>query len=608
MREALNVEPADCRLAEKTGKLKINGKEQKVQIGVSMSFHTYLKGGVDINNNCEVGTFEYGGKEYTKQVVLASYEVLLRQEWARANDISGMITMASGIIARTTDRSIMDSAEGTYVWSHSEESCPDTIVKLYSGPIKVLTNTSATFNGGLAIVEGRDKNQVAGLELTETFLLCGRAAQKTHIRNIVVFFHPMSQIQVASGKFDAATTEASITRLESELSFLQVKATMTLQERIRQVKGDICENRRQIAQLRLESIAGAENPYSLIQIFGRGHQVTRNGATVYVTRCQPVEVTPRMHANCTSEIPVTVNNTNLFVDPISFVIKAAASPVRCNDIAPPRWKLGGKWYCAFPQIRDCGEPGQIPMTPLKTQDVQVLGMGLGKSIYSPEQIDEFIRFQESQGTRRAFLAESAERAYNSRFGGEWGSGLTDLATDHLVDVVGFHLVPLYRLLGPTAMIAILILFLVGIVRMMLDIVVRAIAIARVRGCGLWLLGALWGTLFQVAVSPVRWAAGVGHDAGQRVRYQMDAEVARIEGEDKVESDYKSTLEIEGETPARPSGGTISNLDRLVDWSNQWTRRNHAPRPYPASSAPQDEESVPVFAEAQEAEQRRRNLN
>ncbi len=40
------------------------------------------------------------------------------------------------------------------------------------------------------------------------------------------------------------------------------------------------------------------------------------------------------------------------------------------------------------------------------------------------------------------------------------------------------------------MIAILILFLVGIVRMMLDIVVRAIAIAGVRGCGLWLLGAL----------------------------------------------------------------------------------------------------------------------
>ncbi len=174
--------------------------------------------------------------------------------------------------------------------------------------------------------------------------------------------------------------------------------------------------------------------------------------------------------------------------------------------------------------------------------------------------------------------------------------------------MGFHLVPLYRLLGPTAVIAILILFLVGIIRMLLDIVIRAIAIARVRGCGLWLFGALWGTLFQVAVSPVRWAAGVGQDAGQRVKYHMDAEVARIESEDKVEAGHKSSFEIEGETSAHPSSGTISNLDRLVDWSNQWTRRNQTPKPYPASSAPIDEESVPVLAEAREAEDRRRTLN
>jgi hypothetical protein len=320
-----------------------------------------------------------------------------------------------------------------------------------------------------------------------------------------------------------------------------------------------------------------------------------------------VEVTPRMHVNCTSEIPVTVNNTNLFVDPISFVIKAAASPVRCNDIGPPRWKLGGKWYCAFPQIRDCGEPGQIPMTPLKTQDVQMLGIGLGKSIYSPEQIDEFIRFQESQGTRRVFLAECAERAYNSRFGGEWGSGLTDRATDHLVDVVSFHLVPLYRLLGPTAVIAILILFLVGIIRMLLDIVIRAIAIAQVRGCGLWLLGALWGTLFQVAVSPVRWAAGVGQDAGQRVKYHMDAEVARIESEDKIEMATRAHSRLKERRPhVHPAAPSATWIDWWIGPTSG--PAGTKPRPYPASSAPLDEESVPVLAEAREAEERRRNLN
>ncbi|MFN9906519.1 MAG: hypothetical protein ACK56F_10400, partial [bacterium] len=133
-------------------------------------------------------------------------------------------------------------------------------------------------------------------------ILCGRAAQTTHIKNIAVFFHPMEQIEVVSGKFNMVPMEAEFTRLESELSFLQVRATMMLQETIRQVKAEICEDRKQIAHTRLESITGVENPYSLMQLFGRGHQDTRNVATVYMTRCQATNMLPRTHTNCTNEI------------------------------------------------------------------------------------------------------------------------------------------------------------------------------------------------------------------------------------------------------------------------------------------------------------------
>ncbi len=45
----------------------------------------------------------------------------------------------------------------------------------------------------------------------------------------------------------------------------------------------------------------------------------------------------------------------MFADPISFVIKATLALVRCNNIAPPRWRLNGWWYCAYPEIRDCAE-------------------------------------------------------------------------------------------------------------------------------------------------------------------------------------------------------------------------------------------------------------
>ena len=57
------------------------------------------------------------------------------------------------------------------------------------------------------------------------------------------------------------------------------------------------------------------------------------------------------------------------------------------------------------------------------------------------------------------------------------------------------MVPMYRVIGPTAAVALLVLFLVGILRMLLDIVIRAIAIARIRGCGWLLMGDFWGTLF-----------------------------------------------------------------------------------------------------------------
>ncbi len=73
--------------------------------------------------------------------------------------------------------------------------------------------------------------------------------------------------------------------------------------------------------------------------------------------------------------------------------------------------------------------------------------------------------------------------------GEWGSGLTDLATESLIDVVAYHLVPMYRVIRPTDAAALLILFLVGILRMTLKIVIQAIMIARVRDCGWELMGA-----------------------------------------------------------------------------------------------------------------------
>jgi hypothetical protein len=90
--------------------------------------------------------------------------------------------------------------------------------------------------------------------------------------------------------------------------------------------------------------------------------------------------------------------------------------------------------------------------------------------------------------------------------------------------VGYHLIPLYRLIGPTAVIIILVMFILGMVRM-LDILVRAIVIVRVHGCRFWMFGALWDTAYQDTVSPICWAAEKGREGAVQIENQMEAHAA-----------------------------------------------------------------------------------
>jgi hypothetical protein len=135
---------------------------------------------------------------------------------------------------------------------------------------------------------------------------------------------------------------------------------------------------------------------------------------------------------------------------------------------------------------------------------------------------------------------------------------------------------MYWVIGSTAAVALLVLFLVGILRMLLDIVIRAIAIARIRGRGWLLMRAFWDTLFQIAVAPVQWTMVKSHTIGKTVTNQMTAEAARLEMEDS-EAQRLTIEEVDG--PSVPKM-QLNNLDRLVNWSNKFLCRRDTDRVYP----------------------------
>jgi hypothetical protein len=112
------------------------------------------------------------------------------------------------------------------------------------------------YEGDVAIVEHREKDQAAGLEMAESFILCGHQAFKTHIKNIAVFMHEDDHVKDAQSRLMDKGSDMDLTRIESGMSFLQVKASMTMKEKLRQVRNAICVNQREIAHIRLEAIAG----------------------------------------------------------------------------------------------------------------------------------------------------------------------------------------------------------------------------------------------------------------------------------------------------------------------------------------------------------------
>jgi hypothetical protein len=275
-RELKPLEAWECWKARKNGLLTINGQVFSGKIGATASHTMFLSGGLDDERSCEVGMVTLcNGKVLSGLASQGLYKIALREDFARMNELTGSLTLTSGVQARAANKSIVDSLEGTIVWEYDPMECPQTIVKLYKGIIKAYVNQTNTYEGSTVVVEHQDNDQAAGLELAESFILCGHQAFQTHIKNIAVFVHKDDRMDVAQGRFSGKEGEADLTRLESGISFMQVQASMSMKEKLRQVRGAICENRRDIAHTRLEAVAWADNPYSLISIFERATSRSR---------------------------------------------------------------------------------------------------------------------------------------------------------------------------------------------------------------------------------------------------------------------------------------------------------------------------------------------
>jgi hypothetical protein len=166
----------------------------------------------------------FGNAVIDYQSTQSVLEISLMEEFAKVNDMTGLIKLPGNIQAKTEDQSVMDSLLSTTVWIHKKATCPQGLTQLFRGKIRVFSNDSLSFNGAVALLE--EKGQVAGLELLSSHLLSHHPAYTTHLWDIVVVVHPDNFTSITTEPFDPEQVTDYV-RLESELSFLHVKTTLS---------------------------------------------------------------------------------------------------------------------------------------------------------------------------------------------------------------------------------------------------------------------------------------------------------------------------------------------------------------------------------------------
>ena len=99
---------------------------------------------------------------------------------------------------------------------------------------------------------------------------------------------------------------------------------------------------------------------------------------------------------------------------------------------------------------------------------------------------------------------------------------------------------------------------------MITILIRVIVIVRYRGCGLWVLTAVWGTLFQLAVSPFSWVDAAMGEVGERVGQMMENEADREPEKEKPKRKAISMEDLRRKYSWWPSSGSGGEPIPLID--------------------------------------------
>ena len=407
-----------------------------------------------------------------------------------------------GIKAKYSDGKVFDASLGTLVWSNDEPSCQEKLSELYFGPAEYTVAKDERFSDNFVIIQKdyHGDKQFAGLVQKEKVLVCGQTCFRTQLPGVTMCIERVGEKALKDITFRPGKASEAVDN-QARMAFLHISSKLEWANQMIKVLRMLCQQQRMILASKLQTLASATSPYMMMDILGPGHDVLPAGAAIHITQCVPVEVVITDFINCTKEIPALKNNSLVFVDPISRIIKASPTVLPCNEIMPVQWKIGERWLCATPKPIPCNEPDQLTPKAMTLKPSRITH-GLDGGLWSDSQLRANAEFQDSIHNREPAAQEGANYKTDPQNNGTGIHYLTNLDLPNLASWIGDYFNLDFLGLGKLVIPLIGLFVTLAMAKALLDAIVRMCNAYELKGCGPWVLLATWDTAWNIIGLPL----------------------------------------------------------------------------------------------------------
>ena len=499
----VDLSPEECRSAALGTGMRVENVEYFPKIGVT-EHHRYFTRGSRKDGTCQYQkSFVTAGKIYSWSQEEYIVEITVSEVRGIADGADGHIRLNNGLRVPFRKGFARDNHEGLIVWNTTDIKCEDSVSQVYLGKAEVYHLRNQNRSGSIIMVQNNVTFQVAGLVMQEDTTLCHAQCHDTHVDGIAVCVLQPGQAPVARRDFQPLF-DAESPNLLAQIAHSKISAAMSANDRFATVQAKVCQVELKTIHNKLQAISGADNKYALLDVLGIGHVIHTSGNVVYVSQCVEKVAATADYTNCTEEIPVSVNNVTMFVDPFTWVLQEVPTVVPCNPIMPVKWRIEGNWYASTPHLILANEPSQLsPESGNFTKDFN-FAYGLGRGLFTKAQLTLHRLYMRQIAARRPVVNQLTidSLASADTTGRLFGIPISVLDLEDLKMQVAFFVMPAVRLFGRAWTIISGLLLVCALISLLVSAIVRMIRMYLVRGMGWWIPAAAFSTVFAMLTLPV----------------------------------------------------------------------------------------------------------